>query len=661
MARKRKTTPSKPICEPNDPVTAYAEAVKEARIVAGPHVRNACERHIEDLTHGPKRGLFWDEAAAVHAINFFHEVLHLAAGKFEGEPFILQPSQQFIVGSLFGWKKGKDATGFRRFRRAYIEQAKGSGKTPMAAGIGMYCLVADGEPGGEVYAAASMKSQAIYIFRAAVAMWRQSPGLYKRLTGSGQNPVWNLADLNTGSFFRYISSEEGHSGPLPSCALCDEIHEHRDGRMIEMLERGFKSRRQPILLMITNAGSDRNSVCWEEHLHAVRVAAGSRTAEMDATFVGEVIDDAAFSFVCSIDDDDDFLNDPKCWIKANPLLGITMPIAEMERAVKQARDLPGKLNNILRLHGCVWTDAEQAWMARPTLEAVLSDFDPSEHTGEDVYLGLDLSATQDLTALACVVQTGEDEQGRPKFDAWIEAWTPADTLAERAIRDRAPYETWVEQGWLQSTPGKVIGFEYVAARIAEVAGLYAVKSLAYDIYGFNRHFEPELDALGLTLPLVEHPQGGKKKGKDSGLWMPGSKLVLETLILEKRIRLRRNPVLISAMMSAATENDPFGNFWFSKRRATNRIDALIALAMAIGAATINLQGGESVFDVMAREAIASDGSDQAPTRNISAPDRTDEADSGIDHAILDNPRHPRWQEMRERWEAKYLSNDAEAF
>lgn len=585
---KPKTQP--PSTSPADPVTAWAKDVVAGKIVAGPHVRNAAQRHLLDLVEGPARGLFWDLPAALRVIGFFAEVLHLAAGEFEGKPFILEPSQQFIVGSIFGWKR--QATGFRRFRRAYVEEGKGAGKTPLSGGVGLYCLVADGEPGAEIYAAASMKSQAIYIFRAAVAMWRQSPALTRRLTPSGQNPVWNLADLSNGSFFRYISSEEGHSGPLPSCALCDEIHEHRDGRMIEMLERGFKSRRQPLLLMITNAGSDRNSVCWEEHVHAVRVAAGSREAERDATFIGEPLDDAAFSFVCSLDEGDDPLTDPGCWIKANPLLGITMPVEELERAVKQARDLPGKLNNILRLHFCVWTDAEEAWMSRPTLEAVLADFDPLEHSGEEVHLGLDLSATQDLTALGFVVPTGRDKEGRPTFDAWVEAWTPADTLAERAIRDKVPYELWVEQRWLNAVPGKVIGFDFVAARIAEVSGLYNIQSLAYDTYGFNKHFEPQLDALGLTLPVVEHPQGGKRKGAESGLWMPGSKLTLEGLILERRIRLRRSPVLVSAMMSAATENDPFGNFWFSKRKAINRIDPLIALAQAVGSATAGEKGPE---------------------------------------------------------------------
>jgi phage terminase large subunit-like protein len=343
--------------------------------------------------------------------------------------------------------------------------------------------------------------------------------------------------------------------------------------MIEMLERGFKFRRQPLLIMITNAGTDRNSVCWEEHTHAVKVASG------------EVEDDETFSFVCSLDDTDDPLEDPSCWAKANPLLNVTITEEYLTGVVRQAKQLPGKLNNILRLHFCRWTDAEQAWMSRETLEQVLADFDPLQHSGEDIYLGLDLSATQDLTALAHVVQTGVDAEKRPTFDAWVEAWTPEATVRERGLRDKAPYELWIEQGHLHATPGKVIGFNYVAARLAEVVSLYSVCQLAYDSYGFHKHFEPALDALGLTLPIVEHPQGGKRKAAQSGLWMPGSKLTLETLILERRIRIKRNPVLVSAMMAAATENDPFGNFWFSKRRALSRIDALIALGMAVGAAT----------------------------------------------------------------------------
>ncbi len=563
------------------------------RVVAGPHVRNACRRHLDDLQRAGKRGLRWDLPAAAKALGFFRDVLRLNGGQFEGRPFELHPSQVFIVGSLFGWKR---ADGTRRFRRAYIEIAKGNGKSPLMAGIGMWCLLADGEDRAEVYAAASKKDQAMVLFRDAVAMFQQSPALAARLTPSGGNPVWNLADLKTGSFFRPISSEDGQSGPRPSCALCDEVHEHRNGAMIEMLERGFKWRRQPILVMATNSGSDRQSVCWGEHSHAVRVAAGTREPDQAFTYVGEALDDETFSFVCGLNAGDDPLEDPACWPKANPLLGVTVQPDYLASVARQAKAIPGKLNNILRLHFCVWTEAETAWMSRPALEACLADFEPeTEHTGEPVYVGLDLSATQDLTAMAFVVPTGfvnlpREDGGTaelPTFDAWVEAWTPGDTLVERALRDNAPYDVWACDGWLNAAPGRMVRFDFVAARLAELVGVYEVKAVAYDSYGFRKHFEPELDALGLDLQLLEHPQGGKKRGAESGLWMPGSKLALEQLILERRIRLRRSPVLVAAMMSAGIESDPFGNAWFSKRRALNRIDALIALAMAVGAATSN--------------------------------------------------------------------------
>lgn len=605
MAGKRRTSPRSTSAArgrpPADPVTGWATDVVEGRVVAGAHVRNACRRHLQDLIDGPGRGLKWDLAAATRAIEFFPDVLRLAQGKFEGSPFRLHPSQQFIVGSLFGWK-GPDR--HRRFRRAYIEQAKGQGKSPLAAGIGMYCLLADGEAQAEVYAGASMKSQAMVIFRAATQMWRQSPALMARLTPSGGNPVWNLADLKTGSFFRPISTEEAHSGPMPSCALLDELHEHRDGNMLEMMERGFKSRRQPLLVMITNSGSDRNSVCWQEHQHAVRVAAGTLTPDEEAFYVGEPIDDSAFSFVCGLDKGDDFLEDESCWPKANPLLGVTMPLDELRRAVRQAKQIPGKLNNVLRLHGCVWTDADTAWMSRAALEAVLADFDPAvDHAGEDAYAGADLSATQDITALAFVVPTGmvdverEDKDGNkathrlPTYDAWVEAWTPRDTLEERALRDEAMYDAWVRDGWLTATPGRVIRMDYLAARVAEAATEFRLQSLGYDAYAFRKNLEPELDATGVTVPLVEHPQGGRRKAAESGLWMPGSVKELETLILERRIRIRRSPVIISACMSAVMEADPFDNKWFSKRKATNRIDAAVALAIAVGVATgVQLEG-----------------------------------------------------------------------
>lgn len=586
------------------------------KTVAGPHVRLACARHLRDLVEAPKRGLRWDLEAVERLLGFFPDVLKLAGGQFEGLPFDLAPSQQFVVGSLFGWKRND---GTRRFRRAYIEEGKGNGKSPLAAGIGLYCLMADGESRAEVYAAASKRDQAMVLFRDAVAMRQQSAQLSKRILPSGGHLVWNLADLKSGSFFRAISSEDGQSGPRPSCALCDELHEHRDGRIVEMLERGFKWRRQPILIMITNAGSDRNSVCWQEHQYAVSVASG------------DIDDDAAFSYVCALDDDDDPLEDPSCWAKANPLLGVTITNEYLAGVVDQAKAIPGKLNGILRLHFCVWTDSEKSWISRQALEAVLTDFEPEEHHGEDVYVGVDLSAAQDLTVEAFAVKTGEIDIERqnadgstsivraPTFDAWIEAWTPGDTVAERAIRDSAPYDVWIEQGYLRAPKGRLIRLDYPAAHLATVSTEFKIRWVAYDRYAFRR-FEEELDAMGLKLPFIEHPQGGKKRGAapiddlqlarrvgleaPQGLWMPGSVMEFEALVLERRIRLRHNPVLISAIMSAALEEDPWGNRWLSKRRATNRIDPAVALCMAIGAATGMAAPIVNVSDFLSHAVIA---------------------------------------------------------
>jgi phage terminase large subunit-like protein len=596
-----------PTSSSTDRTTQYALDIVAGRTVAGPHVRDAAKRHLDDLKRGHRRGLRFDTEAADRIFGFFETVLQLSEGQFEGQPFRLDPSQAFILGSIFGWKR---PDGHRRFRRAYIEQGKGNGKSPLAGGIGLFCQTADGEAGAEIYAAGARKEQAGILFRDAVKMVRKSPALAKRLQFSGgPGREYNIAHHSSGSFFRPISKEAGKtgSGPRPHVALCDEVHEHPDRSTMEMLERGFKFRRQPLLLMITNSGSDRNSICWEEHEHAIRVARR------------DIEDDTTFSFVCALDDSDDPLNDPSCWVKANPLLGVTITEEYLAGVVSQAKAMPGKLNGVMRLHFCVWTDAEDAWISREALEAVLADFDPAEHHGKEIDLGLDLSGTKDLTAKACMVQTGEIEVERedgstilkPTYDAWIEAWTPAQTLAERALADRAPYDVWVTQGHLRATPGPTIRLDFVASSIAEDDSNFTIRSVAYDRYAYSK-LSDELDALGLTLNEIEHPQGGKRRAKPTdaeiaaakasghdapeGLWMPGSLNMLEELILEHRIRLRRNPVLVSACASAAIERDAFDNRWFSKRKATQRIDPLVALAMAVGVATRTTAKEQSIYE-----------------------------------------------------------------
>jgi phage terminase large subunit-like protein len=576
-------TKSPTMCGPrlnilDDPVTQYAEDVLSGAIVAGPHVRASCRRHLKDLK---RKDIFWDLAAADYALGFFPGILRLSEGQFDGIPFNLEPSQAFIVGSIFGWKR---KNGTRRFRRAYLEQAKGNGKTPLAAGIGLFGMLSDKEPGAQIYAGGAKKDQADILFQDAVKMVKQSPALSARVTNSGSSHVWNMADFESGSFFRPISRESGKtgSGPRPHFALCDEVHEHPNRDVLDTLERGFKFRRQPLLLMTTNSGSDRNSLCWEEHCHAVAVAHG------------DTDDDTTFSYVCALDEDDDPLIDPECWIKANPLLGVILEADYLRDVAAQALAIPGKMNGILRLHFCQWTDSDTAWISREAWEACEDpDMTIDEFNDCRFWAGLDLSATKDMTATVKVFEDGftdqtTDEDGnvippQPKFAAFCRAYTPKDTLQTRAREDKAPYDVWVRDGHLTATPGPKIRYDYVAEDLVSDAELYQCEAVVYDRY-LIKLFEDALDETGATFDIIEHPQGLGQR-KDSNLWMPGSIDMLETLILERRIRIAVNPVLRSAVASACFHESPAGLRRFEKQKATSRIDCAVALAMAVGGAT----------------------------------------------------------------------------
>lgn len=608
-----------------DKVTWYAKAVLSGEIVAGPHVRNACQRHLNDLKTAMDRGFFFDVGIAEWAIDYFPRKFRLSDGQFDGIKFVLDPSQAFIVGSLFGWL---DEKGYRRFRRCFIEQGKGNGKSPLAAGIGLLGMLGCEEAGAQIYSAAAKREQAGILFQDAVKMVRKSKILSKHCHISGTHgKEFNIAHHRSSSFFRPVSRDTGKSGsgPRPYFILADEIHEMPSRDILEILERGFKFRREPLLFMITNSGTDRNSVAWEEHEFACRAAAGSpEPVDEDAAFVGEPIGDDTFAYVCALDKDDDPLEDPTCWIKANPLLGKTITEDYLASIVQQAKDMPSKLNNILRLHFCEWTDADVAWMTRKLLDPALDDFDPiADHKGDKLWIGMDLSQSRDITAIAMVVKTGsvdiwsDGPDGervsveRPTYDAWIEAWTPGDTVKSRMESDRIPYDVWINGGFIHAPAGSTIPFVHVAQAIHELDRNFQLELAAYDRYAFVK-FEEDAADVGLDVEFVEHPQGGIKKGKPTeamkeaaealdppkkaeGLWMPGSVRMLEDALLEGRIRLRRNPVLISAMLSAVTMEDNYGNRWLHKPRSRNKIDAAIALCMAIGAAEA-LPNGTSGID-----------------------------------------------------------------
>lgn len=566
-AKRRTSRKAKTPTSPDDPVTAYAEAVTAGNILAGPHVRGACRRHLEDLKSGPTRGLRWDVTAALRVIGYFRDILRLNGGDAEGEPFILLPWQQFIVGSLFGWKA---PDGSRRFRKAFVETGKGSGKSPIAAGIGLYMQTADGEPRAEIYAAAAKKDQAKVLFKDAVAMVEQSPELAERLTMSGGQEKHNIAHLASGSFFRPISSESrgrGQSGPRPHCALLDEIHEHPSDAMVEFMVAGTKGRRQALIFMITNSGSDRTGVCYHYHDYGAKICSGA------------LQDDAFFAYISSLDDGDDPFRDKTCWPKANPSLGVTIKEKYLEEQVTQAIGMPSKQNIVLRLNFCRWTDSDAAWIGREQWEQIERDVDIDEFRGRRCFAAIDLSGRLDLTALALAFLADDGT-----IDAAVEFWTPADTMEDRGQRDNVTYSQWARDRFLTAVPGKSIDYGFVANRIGEVDGLFDLQSLAYDRWRIDDLHRELSDAgvgawkaseaaTGSGIKLVEFGQGFKDMGPAVD--------DIEEAILNKKLRVRKNPVLYWNAASAVLEADPAGSRKFSKRRATGRIDGLVALAMAV--------------------------------------------------------------------------------
>jgi len=548
-----------PTATSRDPVTRYAKWALKNKNAVGPHVRDACQRHLNDLIQAPSRGFFFDLEKVNRAIGFFKDVLCLNGGEFEGQPFELGDWQAFIVGSLFGWVNSE---GHRRFRVAYIETAKGSGKSPLAAGIGLYGLVADNEPRAEIYAAATKKDQAMILFRDAVAMYQQSPILKNALVPSGIGAsTWNLAYHKSGSFFRPISADDGQSGPRPHIALLDEIHEHKTSNVVEMLRAGTKSRRQALILMITNSGHNKTSVCWNYHDYTAKVCAGT------------LEDDSHFGYVCALDEGDEPLKNEKCWAKANPSLKYGLPgVKYLREQVTAARGMPSKESVVRRLQFCQWVEAESPWISSRVWMQNYEVFTPESLVGRRCYAGLDLSSTQDLTSLQLLFPPeGEDKNWRLLSYFWL----PGDALIEKEDQDHVPYTVWRTAGYLETFSGRAINKMAIVKRLVQIADMYDLQKVAYDRW-LIEEFKSRLDEEGVTLPIEPFGQGFKD--------MAPAVNEFERLLLEGQIKHNGNPVMTWNAANAVVTTDPAGNRKITKEKATGRVDGIVAAVMAVGIA-----------------------------------------------------------------------------
>jgi phage terminase large subunit-like protein len=548
VANEEKKKPRKKIpC----PVRTYARTVIQGKITAGKLVKLACKRHLDDLKNGKERGLVWDGAAALHAITFFSHLRH-STGEWADQPFELLPWQIFVIGSLYGWKK---LDGLRRFRTSYVEVARKNGKSVLLAGTALYALVADGELGSHVYAAATTRDQARIIFGEAERMVDASPPLRARITRT----VNNLAVIPTSSWFRPLSADATKMDGLNvHFAAVDEVHEHPNAEIIQKLNTATGARREPLIFEITTAGYNRQSVCFQHHEFSIKVLEG--TVPREAA-------DSWFAFIATIDPGDDWTN-PDVWIKANPSLGITVKVEDLKRQVDEAREMPAQQNAIRRLRLNEWTEQVTRWIDMGVWADGAEPINEDELVGRPCYGGLDLARVNDLSSLALVFPPEEPNE---KVKVIWRHWCPEEDILRRVRRDRAPYTVWRDKGFLIPTEGNTTDFKFLETEILSLAAKFNITEIAYD-RTFAGELVRNLQDEGVT--MVEFGQGFISMGPAAAELM--------RLLIGRTLQHGGNPVASWCASNVSVRRDPAGNEKPDKERSSEKIDAIVSAIMAIG-------------------------------------------------------------------------------
>lgn len=524
-----------------DAVTQYARDVVKGKVVAGRPVRLACKRHLNDLK---RKDIVWKPDLAQKVIDFFEEILLLEDDK----PFLLESFQKFIVGSLFGWYR---LDGTRRFRTAYIETAKGSGKTPLAAGVGLYGLVADGEPAAEIYSAATTKDQAKLVWLDADRMVQAS----EELSDLVVRQVNLLHIPGDRSVFRPISSEHrGLDGKRVHIALIDELHEHPNGLVVSKIRAGVKRRKQPLIFEITNSGYGRSSICWQHHDMSIKVLEGIYDK------------DEWFAYVCALDDDDNW-QDEKVWPKANPGLGTILPIDYLRQMVSDAVAMPAQENIVKRLNFCMWTEQSVRWLRMDMWDKCGQKFDVESLRGRKCYGGLDLAKVNDLSALALLFPPIEEDE---LIKILMFYWVPDEDVTTRSLRDSVPYDVWMREGLITATEGNVTDFDFIKRDIIGLAGIYDIQDIAYD-----RTFAGELvqGLLAENIQMVEMGQGFLSIGAPTA--------ELERMVKGQKFTHGGHPVLRWNASNVSVSTNAAGDIKPDKEKSTERIDGLVALVMSV--------------------------------------------------------------------------------
>ena len=508
----------------------------------------------------------YDKDAADYAVMFIESLCH-TKGTWAGKPFELIDWQEQIIRDLFGVLK---PNGYRQFNTAYIEIPKKQGKSELAAAVALLLLCGDGEERAEVYGCAADRNQAKIVFDVAVDMVRFCPALSKRVKILESQK--KITYLPTNSSYQVLSADVANKhGFNTHGVIFDELHTQPNRKLFDvMLQGSGDARMQPLYFLITTAGNDTNSICYEVHQKAIDIAEGRK---VDPTF---------YSVIYGAAEDEDW-TDPKVWKKANPSLGITVGIDKVKAACESAQQNPGEENAFRQLRLNQWVKQSVRWMPMDKWDACAFPVSEDDLEGRICYGGLDLSSTTDITAFVLVFPPLDEED---KYYILPYFWIPEETLDLRVRRDHVPYDLWERQGTLMTTEGNVVHYGYIEKFIERLGEKFNIREIAFDRWGAVQMVQ-NLEGMGFT--VVPFGQGFKDMS-------PPTKELMK-LVLEEKIAHGGHPVLRWMMDNIFIRTDPAGNIKADKEKSTEKIDGAIATIMGLDRAIrCGNDTGASVYD-----------------------------------------------------------------
>ena len=508
----------------------------------------------------------YDKEAADYAVMFIESLCH-TKGTWAGKPFELIDWQEQIIRDIFGTLK---PNGYRQFNTAYVEIPKKMGKSELAAAVALLLTCGDGEERAEVYGCAADRQQASIVFEVAADMIRMCPALNRRC--KILSATKRIVYLPTNSFYQVLSAEAySKHGFNIHGVVFDELHTQPNRKLFDVMTKGSgDARMQPLYFLITTAGTDTKSICYETHQKAKDILAGRK---IDPTF---------YPVIYGADESDDW-TDPKVWKKANPSLGITVGIDKVKAACESAKQNPAEENSFRQLRLNQWVKQAVRWMSMEKWDKCAFVTDEDDLEGRVCYGALDLSSTTDITAFVLVFPPMDEDD---KYIILPYFWIPEENMAQRVNRDHVPYDLWERQGFLQTTEGNVVHYGYIEKFIENLGERFNIREIAFDRWGAVQMVQ-NLEGMGFT--VVPFGQGFKDMS-------PPTKELMK-LVLEERIAHGGHPVLRWMMDNVCARTDPAGNVKMDKEKSTEKIDGAVATVMALDRAIrCGNDNGESVYD-----------------------------------------------------------------